>query len=266
MSENVRYRNNVNRFGKGAQTIMFAHGYGCDQSMWRFMTPAFEKDYDIVLFDHVGSGNSDENCYDFVKYNSLDGYADDVLKICEDLKLTDVIFVGHSVSTMIGILSATKRPELFKTLILVSPSPRYLEDDNYVGFTKQDIEGMIEMLENNYLGWTSTITPVISGNHPKTTEELRNSFCRMNPSIAKHFAKVTFLGDHRDQLSKVSIPSLIIQCNPDAIAPVQVGEYVHQQMNDSFLSVLDEPGHSPHLTAPDQTIDVIKSYLKDSEN
>lgn len=174
--------------------------------------------------------------------------------------------MGHSVGSMIGLLAVKERPEFFSRLVMVSPSPRYLSDDNYEGFSRQDIEGMIEMLENNYLGWTSSITPVIAGNHPNATKELRNSFCRMDPKIAKHFAKVTFLSDQRDQLSQVSIPSLLIQCNPDGIAPVEVGKYVHEQMNNNRLIVLNVPGHSPHLTAPDQTINVITSYLNNSEN
>lgn len=262
MDKSSALRNNINRIGTGSQTIMFAHGYGCDQSMWRYITPAFEQDYDIVLFDHIGSGNSDENYYDFDRYSCLNGYADDVLKICNDLELTNVIFVGHSVSSMIGILSAAERPDLFKCLILICPSPRYIKDENYAGFSKEDIDGMIETLENNYLGWTSSISPGINRNQSKAPKELRNVSCRMNPEVAKHFAKVTFLGDYRNQLSKVSTPSLLIQCDPDGIAPVEVGKYVHQQMRNSCLSLLNVSGHSPHLTAPKQVIEVIKSYLK----
>ncbi|MEX0660200.1 MAG: alpha/beta hydrolase [Balneolaceae bacterium] len=261
MTGSVTFRNNINRFGKGAQTIMFAHGYGCDQNMWRFITPAFEKDFDIILFDHIGSGKSDISAYDFSKYNSLKGYAEDVITICEDLNLKNVIFVGHSVSSMIGVLSAVKRADLFSRLIMICPSPRYIKDENYEGFSKQDIDGMLEMLENNYLGWSSSITPVIAGNDQAASDELKNSFCRMNPKIAKHFAKVTFLGDHREDLAKVSTPTLIIQCDPDGIAPVQVGKYVHSQMQNSQFSHFNVPGHSPHLTAPGQTTKAISSYL-----
>lgn len=255
------FRNNVSRFGNGTQTIMFAHGYGCDQNMWRFITPAYEKDFDIILFDHIGSGKSDESAYDFDKYNSLQGYAEDVIAICEDLELENVIFVGHSVSSMIGLLSAAERADLFSRLIMICPSPRYIKDDNYEGFSEQDIEGMIKMLENNYLGWSSSMTPVIAGNDQETSDELKNSFCRMNPEIAKHFAKVTFLGDNRDDLARVSTSTLIIQCNPDEIVPVKVGEFVHSQMKNSHFSLLNIPGHSPHLTAPDQTIKAINSFL-----
>jgi sigma-B regulation protein RsbQ len=265
MNRNILTRNNVNRFGKGNQPMMFAHGYGCDQNMWRFITPAFEEDYQIILFDHTGSGQSDESEYDFDKYNSLDGYADDIIQICDELELEDVIFVGHSVSSMIGVLAVAERPELFSKLVLIGPSPRYINDDDYHGgFSKQDIDGLIETLESNYLGWSSSITPIIAGNpdKPETAEELHNSFCRMNPEIAKHFAKVTFLGDNREDLSRVTVPSLIIQCDPDMIAPVEVGRYVQEKMQNSCLMQINASGHCPHLTAPDLTIETMKSYIE----
>ncbi|WP_194973878.1 alpha/beta fold hydrolase [Aquiflexum lacus] len=265
MNNELIKRNNIKIYGKGSQPIVFAHGYGCDQNMWRFITPAFEKDYQIILFDHVGSGKSDANAYDFEKYSSLKGYANDLVEICTELNLQRVIFVGHSVSSMIGALADVERPELFEKLIFIGPSPSYINENGYFGgFSKEDIDELIETLESNYLGWSSFITPVIIGNpeKPEYSEELRNSFCSMNPEIAKHFAKVTFLGDNREDLPKVSTPALIIQCHPDVIAPVQVGEFVHNQMPLSKYELLDTPGHCPHLTAPEQVIDSIQTYLK----
>lgn len=264
MSSNIIARNNIKIFGSGTQPIVFAHGYGCDQKMWRFITPAFERDYKVILFDHVGSGNSDETAYDFEKYNSLKGYAEDLNEICDELQLQRVIFVGHSVSSMIGVLSAADRPELYDKLILVGPSPCYINDNEYFGgFTPKDIDELIATLESNYLGWSSFITPVIIGNpeFPEHSEELNNSFCAMNPDIAKHFAKVTFLGDNRADLSRVITPTLIIQSHPDVISPVRVGEYVHEIMPDSRYVLLNSSGHCPHLTSPDQVISSIQSYL-----
>ncbi|MEX2566289.1 MAG: alpha/beta hydrolase [Cyclobacteriaceae bacterium] len=265
MSNKIILRNNIKFLGNGLQPIVFAHGYGCDQNMWRFITPAFEKDYRIILFDQVGSGNSDQSAYDFEKYSCLKGYVEDLIEICDELHLQKVIFVGHSVSSIIGILASVERPDLFDKLILIGPSPCYINDHGYHGgFTRQDIDELIETLESNYLGWSSFITPVIIGHPemPEYSEELRNSFCNMNPEIAKHFAKVTFMGDNREDLSKVSTPALIIQCHPDVIAPVEVGEYVHQKIPENTYVLLNTSGHCPHLTAPDQVISSIQSYLK----
>jgi len=264
MSNNITTRNNVSISGQGKQAMVFAHGYGCDQNMWRFITPAFEQDHKIILLDHVGSGKSDTSAYDPEKYSSLQGYADDVIEVCDELGLQGVVFVGHSVSCMIGILAANARPQLFAKLVLIGPSPRYINDDGYFGgFTKKDIDDLVATLESNYLGWSSFITPVIIGNPdmPEYSEELKNSFCSMDPDIAKHFAKVTFLGDNRADLSKLSTPALIIQCHPDVIAPVKVGEYVLAQIPNSKYDLLNASGHCPHLTAPDQVITSIRSYL-----
>ncbi len=258
-------RNNVKIFGNGTQPMVFAHGYGCDQNMWRFITPAFEKDYQIIVFDHVGSGKSDQSAYDFEKYSSLKGYAHDLIEICDALNLKNVIFAGHSVSSMIGVLAAAERPDLFDKLVLIGPSPCYINANGYIGgFSKKDIDELIVTLESNYLGWSSFITPVIIGNPemPEYSEELKNSFCSMNPDIAKHFARVTFLGDNREDLSRVSTHALIIQCHPDVIAPVQIGEFVHQKIPNSKYVLLNTSGHCPHLTAPDQVISSIKSYLE----
>lgn len=264
MKKSTLKRNNVMQFGKGQQPMMFAHGYGCDQKMWRFITPAFENDYKIILFDHTGSGNSDESAYSFEKYDSLKGYAQDVIEICDELKINKVIFVGHSVSSMIGVLASIQRPDLFEKLVLIGPSPCYINDESYFGgFSKEDINDMVDTLESNYLGWSSYITPVIAG-HPEKPEhsnELQNSFCRMNPEIAKHFAKVTFLSDNREDLTRVSVPVQIIQSNPDVISQSEVGKFVHQQIPNSIFTQIEVAGHIPHLTNPSATIEAIKKFV-----
>lgn len=265
MKTSVIYRNNVTQFGKGTQPLLFAHGYGCDQNMWRFITPEFENDYKILLFDHVGSGKSDASAYDFEKYDSLHGYAEDIVAICDELKLSKVIFVGHSVSCMIGILGSIQRPKLFEKLVLIGPSPCYIDQDDYKGgFSRKDIEDMVDTLESNYLGWSSHITPVIAGHpeKPEHSEELHNSFCQMNPEIAKHFAKVTFLGDNREDLSKVSVPAQIIQSHPDVISQREVGLYVHKNIQNSIYTQIEVPGHIPHLTNPLATTNAIRQFLK----
>ncbi|MDN3688532.1 alpha/beta fold hydrolase [Cyclobacterium jeungdonense] len=264
MNKEIIVRNNIKISGNGVQPMVFAHGFGCDQQMWRYITPSFEREYQIILFDHVGSGKSDQSAYDFEKYNSLNGYAEDLIEICDELDLQNVIFVGHSVSSIIGALASIKRPDLFEKLIMIGPSPCYINKEGYFGgFSSEDIDELVETLESNYLGWSSHITPVIVGNPemPEYSEELRNSFCNMNPEIAKHFAKVTFLGDNREDLSQVLTPSLIIQCHPDIIAPVKVGEYVHKKMPESKYFLLSASGHCPHLTAPDQVISSIQNFL-----
>src|SRR3954447_3600963 len=263
-SSAVRRRNNVNIFGRGTQPMIFAHGFGCDQNMWRFVTPAFEHNYRIVLFDHVGAGNSDLAAYSRNKYASLAGYAADLLEICRTEHLEHVIFVGHSVSAMIGILAAAQEPERFAHLVLIGPSPRYIDDGEYVGgFSRGDIDGLLDFLDSNYLGWSATMAPVIMGNpeRPELAAELTSSFCRTDPQIAREFARVTFLSDNRMDLERISIPSLILQCANDAIAPASVGAYVHQRLPGSTLVQLTATGHCPNLSAPEETIAAIKAYL-----
>ena len=258
-------RNNVTLSGAvRGQPMLFAHGFGCDQNMWRFVTPEFEDDYRIVLFDHVGAGRSDLAAYDRAKYSSLTGYADDVLDICRELELRDVIFVGHSVSAMVGVLAAAKEPGRFAKLILVGPSPRYTNEGDYVGgFTQEDIEGLLDSLDSNYLGWSHTYAPIIMGraDRPELGEELTNSFCRTDPEIARHFARVTFLSDNRADLGRVQTPALVVQCSDDIIAPDQVGRYVHENLPDSRFVQLAATGHCPNLSAPDETVAAIKSFL-----
>jgi sigma-B regulation protein RsbQ len=244
--------------------MVFAHGFGCDQNMWRFVWPEFEDDHRIILFDHVGAGGSDADAFDPTRYGALRGYASDVLEICHELDLQDIVFVGHSVSAMIGALAAAEEPERFGRLVLVGPSPRYIDDEGYVGgFTREDIEGLLDSMDSNYLGWSSQMAPVIMGNEdrPELGEELTNSFCRADPDIARQFARVTFLSDNREDLDRVATPTLVLQCSRDAIAPEPVGAYVHSRLPDSELVQLSATGHCPNLSAPEETVAAIKAFL-----
>lgn len=261
----VLARNNVVVRGRqDGRPMVFAHGYGCDQNMWRFVAPAFEATHKVVLFDHVGAGGSDLGAYDPGKYSSLQGYATDVLAILDELDLTDVVFVGHSVAAMIGVLAAAERPDRFGALVLVGPSPRYIDDDGYVGgFSAADIEGLLESLESNYLGWSSAMAPVIMGN-PDRAElgaELTDSFCRTDPVIQANFARATFLSDNRDDLGRIHLPALVLQCSEDVIAPDVVGEYVHERIAGSTLVRMRATGHCPNLSAPEETIEAISAFL-----
>ena len=245
--------------------MLFAHGFGCDQNMWRFVTPAFEDDFRIVLFDYVGSGKSDLTAYSAERYATLDGYAQDVLDVCAELDLKNVVFVGHSVSAMVGVLASIREPARFERLILVGPSPRYVNDlPAYVGgFEQADIEGLLELMEKNYIGWASFLAPVVMKNaeRPELGRELEESFCSTDPTIARRFAEVTFLSDNREDLEKVTVPSLILQCSDDAIAPLEVGNFVHARLPESSLRVLEATGHCPQMSHPDETIKAIKEYL-----
>jgi sigma-B regulation protein RsbQ len=265
LTQNILARNNVKVIGKGTQPMLFAHGFGCDQNMWRFVTPEFVDDYRIVLFDYVGSGKSDLRAYSPERYGNLDGYTQDVLDVCAALDLKDVIFVGHSVSGVVGMLASIREPERFARLILVGPSPRYINDPPaYVGgFDRSDIEGLLEVMEKNYIGWANYLAPVIMKNdeRPELARELEESFCSTDPKIARRFAEATFFSDNRDDLSKVSVPSLIMQCSEDAIAPLDVGEYLDRHLPQSTLRVLQATGHCPQMSHPAETVRVIKEYL-----
>ena len=261
----VLTRNNVTLTGQtGGQPMVFAHGYGCDQNMWRFVVPAFESEYRTVLFDFVGAGASDLSAYDPRRYGSLQGYAADVLDVVRALDARDVIFVGHSVSAMIGVLAAAREPDRFAALVLVAPSPRYIDDEGYAGgFAETDIEDLLASLDRNYLGWSSTMAPVIMGNadRPELGAELTASFCRTDPEVAKRFARATFLSDNRADLGGVKLPTLVLQCSDDPIAPDSVGEYVHAQIPGSKLVKLGATGHCPNLSAPAETVTAIAAFL-----
>ncbi len=250
--------------GEGKISMIFAHGYGCDQNMWRLLTPAFEKDYRIVLYDLVGSGNSDLSLYDRAKYASLRGHAQDLLEIVRTLGGGPAIFVGHSVSAMIGALAAIEAPERFHSLVMVGPSPCYINEGDYVGgFTRADIESLLDTLDSNYLGWASAMAPTIMGapDRPELGQELTNSFCRTDPEIAKHFARVTFLSDNRKDVAELRNRTLLLQCSDDLIAPQSVGEYLHARIPDSVLCVIDNIGHCPHLSAPRALESAMKDFL-----
>jgi sigma-B regulation protein RsbQ len=261
-------RHNVTVAGQAdGQPMLFAHGFGCDQNMWRLVTPRFEDRYRVVLFDQVGAGGSDLAAYDREKYATLDGYAHDVVEICREMGLRDVIFVGHSVSAMIGLLAAREAPELFDRLVMVGPSPRYIDDEDsgYVGgFSSGDITELLESLDSNYLGWSAAMAPVIMGNpeKPELGTELTESFCRTDPEIARRFARVTFMSDNRKDLASVPVPTLVLQCSQDVIAPVAVGEYVRDHMPDASLVMLDATGHCPNLSAPSETADAIDTWVR----
>ncbi|MBA2498490.1 MAG: alpha/beta hydrolase [Chitinophagaceae bacterium] len=264
MVQQFLVRNNVKDFGNGSQPMLFAHGFGCDQHMWRFVTPAFEDDYRIILFDYVGSGKSDYASYNPERYQSLQGYAQDILDICEALDLQNVILVAHSVSSMIGLLAAIEKPSRFSHLIMVGPSPCYINKDGYIGgFEHKDIEGLLETMEKNYIGWANFLAPQIMGNadRPELGQELTDSFCSTDPVIASQFAKATFFSDNREDLSKLKTPSLILQCAEDIIAPSQVGDYLHQNLPNSTLKQMKATGHCPQLSEPGETIQLIQDYL-----
>lgn len=267
-SVDVLRRNNVAVSGvPDARPIVFAHGFGCSQEMWRAVAPRFESDHRVVLFDAVGAGHSDLASYDPVKYDSLHGYAADVLELLEALELRDVVFVGHSVAAMVGVLAATRDPSRFGALVLVGPSPRYLADaeaDYEGGFEQADIEGMLDALDANYMGWSEAMAPMIMGNgeRPELALELTESFCSVDPEIARHFARVTFLSDNRRDLSAVSTPTLVLQCSDDVIAPTNVGRYVHQQVSGSRFVELSATGHCPNLSAPDELTGEIRAFLR----
>ncbi len=260
----VQKRNHVHVVGEGPATMVLAHGFGCDQNMWRLLTPAFAGRYRIVLFDHVGSGNSDLSAYDRQKYSTLHGYADDLLEVIDEFAVGPVVFVGHSVSAMIGLLAAIEAPDRFAAQVMVGPSPCYINDGDYVGgFTRADIDGLLETLESNYLGWSSSMAPAIMGapGQPELGVELTNSFCRTDPEIAKHFARVTFLSDHRADLARSKTPALILQCSDDLIAPQSVGQYMQRTLPLSTLHVIENVGHCPHLSAPSASVDAIEGFL-----
>lgn len=245
--------------------MLFAHGYGCDQHMWRFVAPQFEDRFRVVVFDYPGAGGAAREAYDAERHGALGGYADDVLDVVHALDLHDVIFIGHSVSAMIGVLAANAEPDRFAKLIMIGPSPRYINDDGYVGgFEQPDVEELLESLESNYLGWSSAMAPVIMGNpdRPALGDELTDSFCRMDPEIARRFARATFLSDNRADLPKVPVPTLVVQCTNDVIAPVAVGEYVRDQLPTATYVLLDATGHCPHLSAPDATVRAINEFVR----
>ena len=262
--EAIRKRNNVKFSGRGTQIMLFAHGFGCDQAMWRYVAPAFEDRYRVVLFDYVGCGKSDWTAFDPKRYETLAGYARDVLEVIGAFDLRDVVFVGHSVSSMIGMLAAIERPDLFSTLVMIGPSPCYVNEGDYVGgFLRKDLDGLLDLMEKNYVGWADFLAPVVMKNadHPELAEELKTSFCATDPRMTRQFARATFLSDNRADLAKLNVPSLIMQCSDDAVAPDSVGLYLKQHLAGSTFRKMAATGHCPHMSHPDETIQLMKEYL-----
>ncbi|MFI5977464.1 alpha/beta fold hydrolase [Streptomyces sp. NPDC051452] len=261
----IRRRNNVTLTGPAdAPAVVLAHGFGCDQNMWRLIVPALAERHRVVLFDYVGSGGSDLSAWSRERYSSLEGYARDAAEVCEELDLERAVFVGHSVSAMVGVLAARAVPERIGALVMVGPSPRYIDDDGYRGgFSAEDVDELLASLESNYLGWSSVMAPVIMGNpdRPELGQELTNSFCATDPDIARVFARTTFLTDSRDDLKSVAVPTLILECAQDVIAPREVGAFVHAAVPDSRLVTLDATGHCPQLSAPEATAREILDFL-----
>ncbi|MEK4715830.1 alpha/beta fold hydrolase [Sporosarcina sp. FSL K6-5500] len=265
MNQNVLLRNNVNISGKGTRAMIFAPGFGCTQNMWRLVAPAFEENYRIILFDYVGSGKSDYNAYSPSKYSELHGYAQDLLEICAALDLKEGTFVGHSVGNTIGMLASIQEPDLFERLIMIGPSPSYLNDQpDYIGgFEREDLDGLIDMMEMNYIGWANYLAQVImkNPNRPELSKELEESFCSTDPTVARQFAIATFFSDNREDLKRVVVPSLILQCAEDVMAPIEVGNYMHHHLPKNTLRFMQATGHCPHMSHPEETIRLISEYL-----
>jgi sigma-B regulation protein RsbQ len=260
----VERRNNVKVLGDGPATLVFSHGFGCDQNMWRFLAPQYSTRFKTVSFDLVGAGMSDISAYDPRKYDTLNGYADDLLEILDEFTTGPVVFVGHSVSAMIGLLAGIQAPERFAGHIMVGPSPCYINDADYIGgFSREDIDSLLDTLESNYLGWASNMAPAIMGapEQPELSVELTQSFCRTDPDIAKHFARVTFMSDNRADVPKLAAPTLIIQSSDDIIAPLAVGEYLQRTLPNSMLRVVENVGHCPHLSVPCASADAMDEFL-----
>jgi sigma-B regulation protein RsbQ len=261
----IRKRNNVRVSGRGERVMLFAHGFGCDQAMWRFVAPAFEQDYRVVLLDYVGSGKSDWSAYDLTRYATLHGYARDLLDVIEAFDLKDVLFVGHSVSSMIGMLAAIEAPDRFRRLIMIGPSPCYVNDAaGYVGgFERKDIDGLLELMEKNYIGWAQFLAPVVMKNpqNPELAGELEASFCATDPQVTRQFARATFLSDNRADLGKLRVPSLILQCSDDAVAPDAVGRYLAEALPGSTFCQMSATGHCPQMSHPAETSQLMKDYL-----
>ena len=263
----IQTRNNVNIIGEGQQVVILAHGFGCDQQMWQYMTPQFLRDYRLVLFDYVGSGHSDIHEYKSEKYKNLSGYAQDVIDIIHSCELQNVIFIGHSISSMIGMLAAIEEPEAFSKIIMIGPSPCYLNDGDYVGgFEKTDIDELLTTMEMNFTGWASYMAPLAADveNGSVVTKKVEQSFVSNNPQVAREFAEVTFFSDYRTVVHELTVPTLIIQCSNDSIVPVEVGYYLDQQIPHSELVILDVRGHYPHVSHPIETAEIIKQFLKNS--
>jgi sigma-B regulation protein RsbQ len=262
--KDIASRNNVKIFGEGTTTLVFGHGFGCDQHTWREVSPAFKKDYKVVLFDYVGAGKSDLSAYDKGRYSSLEGYARDIVEICQEFELENVIFIGHSVSSMIGLLALKLEPSIFKKIVFIGPSPRYINEPGYDGgIDHEDLEELLDVMDSNYMGWSQMVAPSIMGNQdrPGLGQDLAASFCAMDPDIARQFARITFTSDNRKDLEFLSIPSLTIQCKDDFLTSEYIAEYIHQHTTGNEIVLLPSSGHCPHLSDPAGVIKAIKSFI-----
>lgn len=262
--KNILQRNNITIKGNGETAMLFAHGFGCSQEAWKRITSAFVNDYKLILFDYLGAGNSDITAYDKEKYSTLQAYADDILEICHELNLKDVVFVGHSVSCMIGALAAIKEPSLFKKLIFIGPSPCYINKQGYIGgFDEDEIDSLLEIMEDDFIGWTKLMAPKVIGNsgRPALADEMQDFFCSADAAILKDFARVTFLSDNRSDLPAIPIETLTLQCTDDIIAPLAVGEFIKENTPGNKMVILKATGHCPHMSAPEETISAIKAFL-----
>ena len=262
-------RNNVQIIGRGSRPLVLAHGFGCDQNMWRFLTPLLESDYRIILFDYTGSGKSDVSHYDRERYSKLQGYAQDVIEICESIGVSDVVFVGHSVSSIIGILAANERPDLFAQLVLVCPSPSFMnfEPDYRGGFEREDLEELLNLMDKNYIGWANYLAPLVMGTeaNQELTKELSDSFCSTDPTYLKPFARATFLSDHRSDLGKTKHPTLILQSANDTLASIEVGQYMAGKITTSQIDVIEASGHCLHMTNPNSVYESMSRFIADLE-
>lgn len=264
-ADRILHRNNVTVTGRGTVPIVFAHGFGCDQTMWRWVAPAFESDFRVIRFDHVGSGHSDRNAFRRERHDRLEGFADDLIEVLAALDLPPVILVGHSVSANIGTIAACQAPQRFARLVLVGPSPRFVNEPGYTGgFERRDIDELLDLMEANHAQWSQQLAPLAMGNmdRPELSRELATSLCTMDPYIARHFARATFLADYRHLLPQIRMPTLVMQCTADAIVPVCVGEYVYRSIPDCDYVLMKATGHLPHLSAPRETMETIRGWLR----
>lgn len=254
--DDIISRNNVKVFGTGEHTLLLAHGFGCDQNMWRFVTSNLSKYFRIIQFDYVGSGNSDVSAFDVEKYSSLEGYAEDIIDICQVFELEKITLVGHSVSSMIGLIASVKAPQYFENIVMVCPSPCFLNQppDYLGGFDRADLEELIELMDKNYIGWANYLGPLVMGaeNSVEMIKELSDSFCSTDPIIAKTFAKATFFSDLRNLLPQAKHPALILQSGTDALAATSIGVFMHDSMPNSELKVIEAEGHCLHMTHPNE--------------
>ena len=264
MGTSILERNNVKILGNGSKTMIFAHGFGSDQTAWRHQVAAFASNYRIVLFDHVGAGKSDFSAYSPRRYSSLYSYSEDLLDLCAELKLTQCILVGHSVSGMVSLLAALVEPQRFSQLIFISASPRYLNDEGYFGgFEQSDLDALYAAMSSNYYAWVSGFAPIAMGNpeKPELALEFANTLAAIRPDIAQAVARVIFQSDHRAELPRLTLPTTILQASGDIAVPIEVGQYMAAQIADSQLIPIQAQGHLPHISAPDVVTHAIASCL-----